>query len=90
MSLNDEIIIRDLIRDEEEAIVGYEKAICNVLNTDLIKVLEDIKNEELVHIGELKELLNRIGVYDEHLINQGHEEAIEKLAEEVKKLHSIF
>lgn len=90
MCLNDEIIIRDLIRDEEEAIVGYEKAICSVIDTDLVKVLEDIKNEEIVHIGELKTLLNKIGVCDCELEREGNEEASNKLMEAVKELYGIF
>ena len=90
MELNDEIIIRDLIRDEEEAIVGYEKAILDVKDKELVKVLEDIKNEEIVHIGELKELLHKIGVDDKALIDQGREEAGEKLMESIKELYAIF
>ena len=90
MEVNDEIIIRDLIRDEEEAVVGYEKAKLNVKDEELKKVLEDIKNEELVHIGELKELLNKIGVNDKAMIQQGEEEAAEKLMESIKELYAIF
>ena len=90
MEFNDEIIIRDLIRDEEEAIVGYEKAILGIKDKELVKVLKDIKNEEIVHIGELKELLHKIGVNDKHLIEQGKEEAGEKLMESIKELYAIF
>ena len=90
MTLTDEIIIRDLIRDEEEAIVGYEKAMNDIKDTELIKVLKDIKDEEIIHIGELKVLLNKIGVNDTVLELQGSEEATEKLMEAVKELHGIF
>ena len=90
MTLTDEIIIRDLIRDEEEAIVGYEKAMNDIKDTELIKVLKDIKDEEIMHIGELKVLLNKIGVNDTVLELQGSEEATEKLMEAVKELHGIF
>lgn len=90
MTLTDEIIIRDLIRDEEEAIVGYEKAINDIKDTELIKVLKNIKDEEIMHIGELKVLLNKIGVNDTVLELQGSEEATEKLMEAVKELHGIF
>ena len=90
MEINDEVIIRDLVRDEEEAVVGYEKAILNVKDDELKKVLADIKNEELVHIGELKELLNKIGVDDKPYVKQGEEEAAEKLMESIKELYAIF
>ena len=54
-------IIEDLIKDENEAIDGYDKAIKYLANTDgneaFISVLEHIKQEEIEHIEELKELL---------------------------------
>ena len=56
-------IIENLIADENEAIDGYDKAIKYVVNTGIenkdkiLDVLEHIKNEEIEHIEELKELL---------------------------------
>lgn len=90
MEIKDETIIRDLIRDEEEAIVGYEKAMATVKNQELVKVLKDIRDEEVIHIGELKALLAKLGIDDESLIMQGAEEAAEKLMEAVKELCDIY
>ncbi len=55
-------IIEDLIKDENEAIDGYNKAIKYLVNSRLennkvLNVLEHIKEEELEHIKELKEIL---------------------------------
>lgn len=69
IAINDEgnekdwkLIIEDLIKDENEAIDGYNKAIKYLVNSKLenskvLNVLEHIKEEELEHIKELKEIL---------------------------------
>lgn len=58
-------IVKALIADENEAIDGYDKAIKFVSNADLpqliktayLEKLEHIKQEEIEHIEELKEIL---------------------------------
>jgi len=58
-------IVEALIQDENEAIDGYDKAIKFVSNADLpqliktayLEKLEHIKQEEIEHIEELKEIL---------------------------------
>lgn len=58
-------IVEALVKDENEAIDGYDKAIKFIANSDLpdlIKTaytekLEHIKQEEIEHIEELKEIL---------------------------------
>lgn len=58
-------IVEALIKDENEAIDGYDKAIKFVSNADLpqlvktayLEKLNHIKNEEIEHIEELKEIL---------------------------------
>lgn len=58
-------IVEALIKDENEAIDGYDKAIKFVSNADLpqliktayLEKLEHIKQEEIEHIEELKEIL---------------------------------
>ena len=53
----------DLIADENEAIDGYDKAIKYLINSNIedkdkkLDVLEHIKDEELEHIKELKEII---------------------------------
>lgn len=55
-------IIKALIDDENEAIDGYDRAIKYVTNSEMedkekiIEVLQHIKEEELEHIEELKEM----------------------------------
>lgn len=58
-------IVKALIQDENEAIDGYDKAIKFISNADLpqliknayLEKLEHIKNEEIEHIEELKEIV---------------------------------
>ena len=59
-------IIEDLIKDENEAIDGYDKAIKylsnanfadDVVKTAYLQKLNHIKDEEIEHIKELKEIL---------------------------------
>ena len=59
-------VIEDLIKDENEAIDGYDKAIKylananfvdDVVKTAYLEKLNHIKDEELEHIKELKEIL---------------------------------
>ena len=59
-------IVEDLIQDENEAIDGYDKAIKylsnanfadDVVKTAYLEKLNHIKDEEIEHIKELKEIL---------------------------------
>ena len=58
-------VVQALIQDDNEAIDGYDKAIKYVANADipeLVKTayterLNHIKNEEIEHINELKEIV---------------------------------
>lgn len=58
-------IVKALIDDENEAIDGYDKAIKFVTNSDMpdliktayLEKLNHIKNEEIEHIEELKEII---------------------------------
>lgn len=59
-------VVQGLIEDENEAIDGYDKAIKYITNanfvdevvrTAYVEKLNHIKNEELEHIKELKEIL---------------------------------
>lgn len=58
-------IVEALIKDENEAIDGYDKAIKFITNSDLpdliktayLEKLEHIKQEEIEHIEELKEIV---------------------------------
>lgn len=48
--------INELIQDEYEAVASYEKAI-KMFDGHIRKKLEEIKNDELEHIRELKALI---------------------------------
>lgn len=75
-------IIRKLIAEENEAFVSYtekSKVLEEQGYSDLAKVLLDIANEELVHAGELQELLNREGLSGEEYLEKGKEEVEEFL-----------
>ena len=85
---NDIVIIRNMIRDESEAVAHYEDAANKVMNPILKKLLTDIKEEEMVHIGELKQALKELyGVVDKEKEAEGKMEANE-LIEKMKRAHA--
>lgn len=83
-----EVILRNLIADEQEAVSGYLKAAHKIkekaeehndaTGLKIVKVLLDIAKEEEVHIGELDKLMKLIGVSDS-AEKEGEKEAAEKL-----------
>ena len=75
----DEVYIRELLRDEEDAVSSYKLAAENVSNANVQQVLIDIMNEEKVHIGELIEVLKSLGVNDSEYMEEGRKEAEELL-----------
>ena len=85
---NDIVIIRNMIRDESEAVAHYEDAANKVMNPTLKKLLTDIKEEEMVHIGELKQALKELyGITDSEKEGEGKMEANE-LIEKMKRAHA--
>lgn len=70
--------LNNLIRDEYEAIDGYNDMISdleeNEQNKDLIPVLDDINNEENTHVGQLQEALKTVSPAADH-ISKGELEA---------------
>ena len=83
-----EVLLRNLIADEQEAVSGYLKAAHKIkekaeehndaTGLKIMKVLLDIAKEEEVHIGELNKLMKLIGVSDS-AEKEGEKEAAEKL-----------
>lgn len=72
---------RDLI-DEIDAIIQYDD---HLHNTDIEiakSTWENIRNEELVHIGELLGLLNYLAPYQRALVEDGLKEFNERLNKE--------
>lgn len=75
-------VISDLIKDEYEAIDGYNSAIATAEAegfTDMVKVLTEIQAEENLHIGQLQAIMNTIDP-NAHLVDDGQAEGIEQLA----------
>jgi len=65
--------IRDAIIAEEAAIKQYEVA-ADATNNDKVKeVLQDIANEEKVHVGDLQKLLDDLEPEEEELMEEGEE-----------------
>ena len=63
--------IRDAIIAEEGAINQYEAIVDATDNEDVKKVLQDVANEERIHVGELQELLNRLLSDEEKMLEDG-------------------
>lgn len=75
-------VISDLIKDEYEAIDGYNSAIATAEAegfTDMIAVLTEIQAEENLHIGQLQAIMNTLDP-NAHLVDDGQAEGIEQLA----------
>ena len=75
-------IISDLIKDEYEAIDGYNSAIATAQAEgflDMVNVLSEIQAEENLHIGQLQTLMNSVDP-NAHLVDDGQQEGIEQLA----------
>ncbi len=79
-------MLSDLIKDEWEAIDGYNSTITTLRelggHDDIIKVLEDVATEEMVHVGELEHCLELIKPQAQQ-IEDGKEEAAETIENEV-------
>lgn len=75
-------VISDLIKDEYEAIDGYNSAIATAEAEgfeDMVKVLTEIQAEENLHIGQLQAIMNTLDP-NAHLVDDGQQEGIEQLA----------
>lgn len=66
--------IRDAIIAEEGAIKQYETAADATDNEKVKKVLNEISDEERVHVGELQKLLNDLLPDEQELLDKGAEE----------------
>lgn len=54
------IAIREKINEENDAINSYLSLVPHIVESDIAKVIEDIANEEKVHVGELQQILYSI------------------------------
>ena len=67
--------LRDAVIAEEGAIKQYETAADATDNEKVKEVLNDISNEEKVHVGELLKLLKDLDPDEEKSLEDGEEEA---------------
>lgn len=76
-------LINTLVKDEWEAVDGYNSAIATLSDVggmeDVISVLEDILDEEYVHIGQLESCLSLVSNDPTEQIDDGSEEGFEQL-----------
>lgn len=63
--------IRDAIIAEEGAIKQYEAVVDATDNTTVKEVLQDIANEEKVHVGELQKLLSMLLDDEQGFLDEG-------------------
>jgi len=76
--------LRMALAAEEEAVHFYE-AVADSTDDELAKaVLQDIADEEKVHVGEFQKLLNILLEDEEKFLSEGAEE-VEELSKKVKK-----
>jgi rubrerythrin len=66
--------LRDAIIAEESAIKQYEAVADSTDNERVTRVLQDIANEERVHVGELMQLLAELLDDEDDFIEEGREE----------------
>ncbi len=71
--------IRDAIIAEEGAIKQYETVVDATDNEDVKEVLQNIADEEKVHVGELQELLRKLLPDEQEFLDDGAGEVKEDL-----------
>lgn len=85
-------VLNYLIKDEFDAIQQYNDAIVNFETegrTDLVQVLQDILNEENLHVGQLEVLLEQVSGAA-NSIDQGKAEAETQLDSQITESYENF
>jgi rubrerythrin len=72
--------IRQAIAAEHEAVHLYEAIADATDNKNAKDILQDIANEEKVHVGELQSLLESIQPDEKEHVDEGRDEVKDKLA----------
>ena len=70
--------IRDAIIAEESAIKQYEVLVDSTNNSKVKEVLQNISNEEKIHVGELQKLLSILLSDEQGFLDKGKKEVEEK------------
>jgi len=71
--------LRDALIAEEGAIKQYETVVDSTNNPKVKKILQDIANEEKVHVGELQSILNSLLKDEQDFLDEGHKETSDTL-----------
>ena len=71
------IAIREKINEENDAINSYMSLIPHLTDSDMISKIEDIANEEKLHVGELKYMLYNLDPSELQQEEKGVKEASE-------------
>lgn len=73
---------KDLI-GELDAIIEYDEHLANADNAIAKATWEDIRNEEIVHVGELLGLINYLAPYQMQYVKQGFKEFTARVQKEL-------
>lgn len=68
------IAIREKINEENDAINSYMSLVPHIVDTEIKRIIEDIANEEKVHVGELQEILYSIDPDEKRKEREGRKE----------------
>ena len=68
------IAIREKINEENEAINSYLSLVPHIVDTEIKRIIEDIANEEKVHVGELQEILYSLDPNENRKEREGRKE----------------
>ena len=84
-------VVNNLIKDEYEAIEGYNSAIVTATEegfTEAVKVLTEIQAEEHIHVGQLQEVMK---LFDPNAdkVDDGKKEGAEQISDGINNLDDI-
>jgi len=80
---NEELIraMREMIATELEATNLYQALADSIEDKAAAKILRDVADEEIIHVGEFQKVLYTLTEKEKELVNKGIAEAEEKLKE---------
>lgn len=81
-------LLSGLLNDKFESIANYNSIITSINDQEVIDILQEIVEEEYIHIGQLQKiLLDKAPVENaEELVDQGAEEVSEDVVEDPEKI----
>lgn len=78
---NEELIraMREMISTEMEATNLYQALADSIEDESVAKILRDVADEEIVHVGEFQKVLYSLTAKEKELVDKGLEEAAKKM-----------